>query len=285
MQRIHQDDLIGHVLERGDWEHLCIPAIATERSTYLLSFGRTHTREVGAVLQPEREDFTQLMQTKRSMGTYNFSAQYQQDPIPPEGNIFKREWFQYYDVLPEKFDRILQSWDTGMQIGEKNDFSVGTTWGVLGDDLYLIDVIRERMEYPDLKRRIVEAADRYRPLVVVIEAAGAGLPVLQDLRGKTKHRFRPSNPRKDKEVRAYAASATAEDKHVVLPRSAPWLDDFISELIAFPGGRHDDQVDSFSQIVRWHLLHQKFFNRERPDPKRPTGLPLKARPLGTRRPR
>jgi predicted phage terminase large subunit-like protein len=284
MQRIHLDDLVGHVLKGTGWEVISIPAISTAPMVYSLGNGHFYRRKVGEVIQPERQSFAQLMEMKQQMGTYIFEAQCQQNPIPAQGNLFQLAWFKYYDFLPMKFDRVIQSWDTGMQLGDTNDFSVCTTWGVLGSDLYLLDVIRERLEYPDLRRRILSVADQFKPFAVVIEAAGAGISVIQDLRKETEHRLLAFKPKQDKQHRAYAASATAEAGQILLPRSAQWLDAFLAELIAFPGGTHDDQVDSVSQFVRWNLRFKRL-GTERPDPPRPSGLPVRARPQGARRTR
>jgi predicted phage terminase large subunit-like protein len=218
------------------------------------------------------------------MGTYNFMAQYQQDPIPLEGNLFKRAWFRYYTPTskPRKFDRVVQSWDTALKIGEANDYSVCTSWGVLGGDYYLLDVLRERLEYPDLKRRAIALASSFKPNAILVEDTSAGASLVQDLRRET--RLRPialSVAHGDKEARAVQQSAKVEAGQVFLPEEAPWLDTFCSEMVAFPGGAHDDQVDSVTQFLRW-ITGRPGPRLERPNPERPSGLPARARPSGPR---
>ena len=134
MQRLHQDDLVGHVLERDDWEVVAIPAIATEDRSYQLSDdpGHVYLRRAGEVLQDSREPRAVLEQIRRSQGSLTFSAQYQQAPVPAEGNIVKREWLRFYDDPPSAFDFTVASWDTASTLAESADYSVGTVWGAKG---------------------------------------------------------------------------------------------------------------------------------------------------------
>lgn len=128
MQRLHEDDLVGHVVGREDWEVVSIPAIETEARTYQLSDTPEHVyvRPAGEVLHEAREPRTILEQMRRAQGSLTFSAQYQQAPIPPEGNIVKREWLRAYRQPPESFDIIVASWDTASTLSESADYSVGT---------------------------------------------------------------------------------------------------------------------------------------------------------------
>ena len=130
MQRLHEDDLAGHVLRQGGWEHLDLPAIAVEEQVLQLGPERRHLRRVGDVLHPEREGLAALEALKRELGGMMFSAQYQQRPIPLEGNLVRRAWFRYFSPLtlpPTYPTKIVQSWDVAMQTGETNDHSVCTT--------------------------------------------------------------------------------------------------------------------------------------------------------------
>ncbi len=187
------------------------------------------------------------------MGSQGFSAQYQQAPVLPGGALIKRVWFRSYARRPEpgRGDRIVQSWDTASKANKTNDFSVCTTWLIRGSDYYLLDVLRERLEYPDLRRRIVAHAEAYKTKAVLIEDASSGAPLIQDLRREGRIRPIAICPDRDKIVRLEAQSQVIEAGHVLLPDSAPWLDDFLLEVLAFPYGRFDDQVDSLSQFLTW----------------------------------
>jgi phage terminase large subunit-like protein len=180
MQRLHQDDLIGHVLPQDDWTVLSFPAIAEEAECvpFRTPYGvRRFTRQPGEALHPDREAVAEYEAMRRRIGLYNFSSQYQQRPIPISGNLVKREWLRSYgpDDVPRRFTRVVQSWDTAAKTSELNDYSVCTTWGVERENYYLIDVFRRRLNYPDLKRAIVSHAKRFDADKIVIEAKAQAL--------------------------------------------------------------------------------------------------------------
>jgi len=148
---------------------------------------------------------------------------------------------------------IYQSWDTASKPDEHCDFSVCTTWGVLGDDLYLLNVDRRRMDFPELKRRVIELARHWEPRSIIIEDKGSGTALIQQLRAEHNSITRPTAflPKEDKVTRLHAQSARIEAGHVWLPDNASWLEDLRIELSSFPNGRHDDQADSISQFLSW----------------------------------
>jgi predicted phage terminase large subunit-like protein len=212
----------------------------------------------GDVLHPERESKDALERIKAEIGSLKFSAQYQQRPVPLEGNLIRRDWFRSYDQLPQgSARRIVQSWDIAMMTGDANDYSVCTTWQMIKADYYLLDVFRARLAYPDLRRKVASLAARYDAGTILIENAGPGMALLQDLsRDLPPGMARPlgRKPEGSKADRMVAESAKIEAGQVYLPRQADWLDTFLLELLAFPNGRHDDQVDSVSQFLKWAAL-------------------------------
>ncbi len=255
MQRLHEDDLIGHVLEQGDWELLSFPAITEEDCSYLIEGplgSRTVTWRQGDALHPAREDLTTLNSLRRSMGEYNFSAQYQQRPMPPGGAIVKRDWLKFFESgsEPSRFPRIYQSWDTANKAGELNDYSVCTTWGVVGDDIYLLNVFRKRVTFPDLKRAAVDLRNRWRPNHILIEDKVSGTQLIQEARamGISVTPYSPP-PRSDKETRLHAQTSAFENGRIFLRKDASWFEDYVNELTGFPGTKHDDQVDSTTQFL------------------------------------
>lgn len=254
MQRLHVDDLIGHVLEKDpSWVVLNLPAIATEPQNIEIGLGGIYRRKLGDLLHPEREDQAVLDALRVDLGSQGFSAQYQQAPIPAGGAMIKRDWLRYSSHPPQRRsgDRIVQSWDTAAKADKRNDFSVCTTWLMRKPDFYLLDVFRKRLEYPDLRRAVVAQHERFKPRTVLIEDASTGSPLIQDIRNEGKFRPIPIVPDRDKVVRLEGQSASIEGGCLVLPQSAPWLDDFRDELLAFPHGKFDDQVDSVSQFLQW----------------------------------
>lgn len=264
MQRLHVEDLVGYVLQKEPWLHLNLPAIAEVEQQIQIGPDEINTRKVGEVLHEAREPRPVLERLRLALGSFNFSAQYQQCPVPLEGEIIKWDWFRFYGELPvrETSDRIIQSWDTASKAEEISDFSVCTTWLTQGNHYYLLDVLRERLTYPDLKRRVIDQACRFNVDTIVIEDKGSGMSLIQDLeRENIADVPNPIafTPETDKVTRMHAQSAKIEAGHVHLPRRAEWLEDFRTELLQFPKGRHDDQVDSLSQFLNW--LEQRNRNR------------------------
>ena len=272
MQRVHMNDLVGHVTEIDDWTVIDIPAIPDEDTRYQIGDDEHYDRPAGELLNPARENEETLAQIRAILGSYNFEAQYQQRPMPPEGNLVKRRWFRTYGARPDlsEFEHVVESWDTAGSSKELSSYSVCTTWGVKDWDYYLLNVVRERLEYPDLKRRVVAEARKYQADTVLIEYAGSGRSLIQDLRRRGPVPLRPVRPEKDKITRLAAQSAKIEGGQVLIPESAPWLEEFLREVLAFPNSRYNDQVDSLSQALaylgRWSRLHGE---RRRPNPKRP----------------
>jgi predicted phage terminase large subunit-like protein len=257
MQRQHQDDLIGHVLERGEeWDVLSFPAIAEvdERHVVNTVFGPfVYTRTAGEVLDPKRESLKKLLELKQLIGSYTFSSQYQQNPTPVGGAMVLTDWLKYYDPsgsLP-RFSTTLQSWDTANKSGELNDYSVCTTWGLYNGNYYLLDVVRLRLNYPELKRKVIEHIHKYNPRIVLIEDKASGTQLIQDLKTDGQYRVKPypPPPQTDKVMRLHAQTAKFESGLVHLPNSAPWLAEYVRELTTFPGAKFDDQVDSTTQAL------------------------------------
>jgi predicted phage terminase large subunit-like protein len=187
------------------------------------------------------------------IGEYNFAGQYQQMPAPLGGGMVKPVWFRHYapSELPPTFDRVVQSWDTANKASELSDYSVCTSWGISGKNLYLLDVLRRRMEYPELKRAVREQYERFRPSVVLIEDKASGTQLIQELVHEGLYAVTRYQPRQDKVMRMHAQTAMIENGFVRLPETAPWLAQYLHEMTVFPNGRHDDQVDSTAQLLDW----------------------------------
>jgi predicted phage terminase large subunit-like protein len=255
MQRLHQDDLVGHVLEQEHWDVLSLPAIAQADECHLIEgpLGRRFfTRKPGDILHPARETAQSLADTRRAISEFSFASQYQQNPIPLGGAMVKTEWLRFYEPgeQPAKFPSILQSWDTANKSGELNDFSV-TTWGIVNQDYYLLHVLRKRLDFPDLKRYVRSLAERFSPGEILVEDKASGTQLIQDLKEECRYRITPYSPPAgaDKIMRLHTQTPVFENGHVLLPKEAPWLSDYINELTGFPGSRYADQVDSTTQAL------------------------------------
>jgi len=247
LTRWHCDDLAGKLLdlaekdgEADQWVVLHFKAIDDE----------------GEALWPRRYPIDELQKIRSSIGSREFTALYQGSPIQATGDIFKREWWRYYKVRPV-FDYLIQSWDTAFKENEYNDYSVCTLWGKCETGFYLLDVWRERVEFPELKRatRTAFEAQTHRPNAVLIEDKASGQSLIQELRrGSNGYEPLPILPQKadtSKIARANAVTPLIEAGLVHLPESAPWLHDYVDELSSFPNGSHDDQVDSTTQALAY----------------------------------
>jgi len=255
MQRLHVDDVVGHLLDaQSGWVHLNLPAIADSYETIRIGERATYTRTPGTALHPEREPIEVLDSLKAVLGANVFQAQYQQAPVPEGGAMIKREWLKRYQVLPGGHQFTVQSWDTAQKPGSDNDFSVCTTWVVAGSAVYLKDVVRARLDYPSLKREAQHLYAAHKPAAILIEDAGAGTSLAQELRREGKPVI-PIRPEMDKVTRMSVRSVAIESGQLYLPISAPWIGDFEAELLSFPNGRFDDQVDTVSQLLNW--LHYR----------------------------
>jgi predicted phage terminase large subunit-like protein len=292
MQRLHEDDLVGHVLAQEPWEVVCFPAIAEADEVHEIEtiWGpRCLRRRQGEALHPEREPLDTLERIRRTIGEYNFAGQYQQSPAPLGGGLVKVEWFKRYreNELPERFDRIVQSWDTANKASELSDFSVCTTWGLKGKNLYLLSVFRRRLEYPDLKRAVRDQQNLFEANRVLIEDKASGTQLIQELIADGCHAVTRYQPDCDKIMRMHAQTAIIENGFVYIPESASWLAEYLPEMTVFPKGKHDDQVDSTAQFLDWFkkpfpgqgyyewlgLRAQEIEERRKPRPVQPTYAP------------
>ncbi|HKF59467.1 MAG TPA: phage terminase large subunit [Blastocatellia bacterium] len=256
MQRLHEDDLVGHVLFQEFWEVLSFPAIAEAAEQFVITTPtgrRTFTRHEGDVLHPEREPLALLENIRKTLGERNFAGQYQQAPAPPEGTMVKREWFRRYapNEQPQRFAQVIQSWDTANKLSELSDYSVCTTWGIRAKQIYLLDVFRKRLEFPDLKRAVKDRRTLFKATVILIEDRASGTQLIQELNSEGLHQVKGCKPDKDKVMRMHAQTPTIEGGFVYLPGDAPWLEEYLHELTTFPGAKYDDQADSTSQALEW----------------------------------
>ncbi len=247
--RWHEDDLVGRLLgdeyrndqvEADQWEHIRLPALAEPDDP----LGRL----LDAPLWPERYDATALAALRISVGPQDWPGLFQQRPSHQGGNIFKGDWWLLGHV-PEPGDGpIFQFWDTAFKTGQQNDYSVCCTMTTTPNGYAVLDVWRNRVEYPDLLRAMQVQAEKHKPhkpSAIFVEDAASGQSVVQSLRRETRLPVLPVKPVGDKVLRANRVTGTVAANKVTLPKAAPWLPAFLEELTAFPNGIHDDQVDAF----------------------------------------
>jgi predicted phage terminase large subunit-like protein len=247
--RWHEDDLAGRILNSAgaaSWTVLNLPAVADMPDDPL-------GRNIGEPLWPEWFDTAALAEIKQDltneMGSRAWLALYQQRPTADEGGQFKRAWFtERWDTQP-KPDVCLLAVDAAYKTGVMNDFSAIVVAGSTPTAFPVLDVRQGRWEYPELKRAILEAAERWNPNGVLIEDTAAGQSVIQELRRSTRLPLIPIKVTASKEARAAAVAPTCESGRVILPRSGPLVSALVDQLAAFPTGQHDDMVDAFVHVI------------------------------------
>ncbi|MEN2986715.1 phage terminase large subunit [Tistrella sp. BH-R2-4] len=252
MQRLHDRDLSGHLLDRGGWTHLRLTAEAERPERFVTQSLIIH-RQPGEPLHAAREDRDDLARTRRDLGEAGYAAQYQQRPAPAAGGMVKAAWLPVAPWPTERrIRRVLQSWDTAYKADALNDPSVCLTVYEHDDGLHVADVWRARVEYPELRRQALALAERWRPTVVLIEDRASGQSLIQDLRGAGRRLpVVAVRPAADKLTRLAVTTPRLESGQVTLAAGAPWVADFVAELTIFPNTAHDDQVDALSQLLSW----------------------------------
>ncbi len=251
MQRLHAEDLSGYLLEKGGWEHLCLPAIAPALTTLRVG-AKVFVREQGEALHPAREPLALLERTQRELGSANFNAQYQQAPVRVVGNLIRPEWFVRFKLEALRGrENVVQSWDTAIKAGAAHDASACATFVEIDGVHHLLDMQLVRLEYPALKRLIISHAARFEAATVLMEDKASGQSLLQDLRQETDLALLAVMPSEDKLTRLARVTPLMEAGKLALPTAAPWLAAFEAEFFSFPDSAHDDQIDAVSQYLNW----------------------------------
>jgi len=248
MQRLHEDDLSGMLLRASkQWAPLILQAIADENEKIPISKYQYYRRQIDDVLQPKRETLDELLDRSEQIGPDTFSAHYQQLPVPTGGTMIRPDWLRYYKSLPQQAfsSPIFQAWDVASKDGELNDWSVCTTWLRYNRVYYLIDLLRERMDYPTLRDCALSHCRTQRASLVLVEDAGLGTALVPELNNEGIV-ARGVKPQHSKQMRLQLQLGKFRDREVCLPEGGHFVPGLVAELLAFPNGRFDDQVDSIS---------------------------------------
>lgn len=271
-QRLHEDDLPAFLLEKG-YRLLCLPARASADMDIDIGPGLTHHWKRNELLCPELMSETELERKRYEHGPQAFAAQFLQDPIAPAGNLIRIDHFRRFeeDIPRYRFDKVFQSWDMASSTLPTADWSVCTTWGYLAGRIFLLDIIRERLEYWQLKTTVIAMRRKWHADDVIIEDCGPGQNLAQELRRNGPFNPISMRPTTDKAERLIAQSGQIEEGRVWLPAELPGLDLFVAELKAFPFGRHDDQVDTLTQVLEFIMYNWKYADTEHT----PSGRPIR----------
>jgi len=258
LTRWHTHDLAGYVLseqKQENWVVLDFKAIAEK--------GDILGREIGEPLFPEWYPLDVLENKKIVLGSYNWNSLYQQHPTPKEGGMVKSAWLRRYSdnpghedkgvvKTPEKYIKIVISWDTAGKTEELHDPTVATVWGITKNSYYLLDVLNKKMEFPQLVRAVKRLHNIHNPSIHLIEDRGSGQSLIQDLQQNTTIPIKAVSVKGlDKIIRLDAVTGLFEAGKVFIPVFAHWLDEYEHQILNFPGVEHDDMVDATSQFLKW----------------------------------
>lgn len=287
MQRLHENDLTGHVLEQDGWTHLCLPARYDRKHPFI--WPHDPRSEDGELLWPEHVPEHELDSLQSGMTARDVAGQFQQLPAPLEGDMLKRKDWRFYDrelsfyAERRRFTRevaeelagaigafrfIVHSWDTSLKDREKSDYVAGTVWGIVGANRYLLRRVHARLGF----NATVEAMEDTGvwahtiwprvPQYVVVEAASNGPDAIRELKRRLEGvvSWPAVGP---KPVRAAAASPALEGHNCFLPgyaledgsgydpRTPTDVQEFIEACALFPSSAHDDDVDSWSMAMNY----------------------------------
>ena len=240
MQRLHQEDMSGFCMDGGTSEKftiLSIPAMSPE----------------GVPLWPEKHSIEQLKAMEKA-DRRMFAGQYMQTPSPEEGTLFKRQYWQFYkrSELPKSFHSQAQAWDFSVKEKDSADFTVGLVGGRVGASKYLLDMTRDKMNFPKQCTALINLSMKWRSATKkLVEDKANGSPILDTLKKQVSGMI-PIQPVGDKVFRANAVLPEVESGCWFLPHpdECPWIVDFIEELAVFPNGKHDDMVDAFTMLAK-----------------------------------
>lgn len=243
--RWHEADLLGWLLSEhlaDGWRLISMPAIAEMDEGW---------RKTGEALWPEAFPVETLERTRKAIGEVAWVSLYQQRPASAEGAVFRRDWWRFFNDTPASLDRIIMSADTAFKAGTESDYSVVTVWAEAKSGYFLLHVLRQRLEFPELKRALVALAGEWHPNAILIEDRASGQSLIQELQRETSLAVLPISVDRDKVTRAQAVTPMVEAGKVFLPASASWLPEYLDELSSFPMAKHDDLVDSTTMALNW----------------------------------
>lgn len=255
--RWHEDDLSGRVIrEESNVEVINIPVEADADDILGRNIGDALCPEIGKDNEWLHSFKQSYLKDPNGGGTRAWNALYLGRPTSAEGNIFKREWWQYYNKLPENIQFLGISVDATFKDNDTSDFVAIEVWGKLNSDYYLIDLIKRRMDFPETLRAIRYMADKYpNKHSILIEDKANGSAIISMLRHELGGII-AITPKESKVARANAITGIVEAGNVYLPEYADFTGEFVEEFASFPNGVHDDMVDACTQFINHFKFRQ-----------------------------
>jgi predicted phage terminase large subunit-like protein len=238
------------LIAQGGYEVLRIPAVAEEDSVYDIGGGKQYLRHRGSLIDERRFDLAELERLRRDLGSEAFEAQFQQSPLLPDGQIFKRKWLKIVETVPD-FEHVVVSADiAGSE--ERGDYSVFLVWGIRDGVWYLINIYRRRCDFADLVSLMRRVDDEHEPDLIVVERNGLGEPFISRLRELGLRNVDGVHVRASKQDRAHAVTPLLERGQVSILGTMSGFEVFLEELLTFPSSQFFDQVDAFTLPLYRH---------------------------------
>ena len=260
MQRLHADDLAGYLIDKK-WRALIMPAVAIKTKKYTVGPQKYYTRRKGELLQRKRDSRGVLDEIQRERGSHVFASQYQQDPVPPDGNLIKASWLKRYEPLddPDQFERIILACDPAGKAGLRNDYTAVAIVGVMSNRLHILEVDRGHWDIMQMHQRILAFAESRRIDQILMEDTALGMGLIPILKADPRFSVLGMHPKDNKVTRLQRHQAKFECGQVWLPKEAPWCAEFERELLAFPNGKYDDQVDALLLVLDWYTENKDYW--------------------------
>ncbi len=271
MQRLHQNDLTGYLLDQGsEWEHLKIPLVSEEKKTYQIGNFKKEV-EIGDLLHPNLMGVKEIDSMKRTLGPYNFAGQYMQTPSPTGGGEFRLEWLHYYEgKLPHDTMNIYITVDPADAKGKNSDFTCMCVLGLGSDEnVYLLDMVRDKLNLRERQLKLFELHQKYKPKGVLYEKYGkdGDISAMNEAMDYNNYRFviTEVGGRMTKHQRIERLIPWFADGRIWLPRDLiranyegkmiDIIDEFVNqEYLVYPVGNHDDAMDAMSRLFDTNLI-------------------------------
>ena len=280
-QRVHENDLAGHLIRKGSYTHLRLPTEFDPDQACVTKWGKDPRTQPKELLSPELFTRAVIAEALEDLGEYDFAGQHNQNPAPPGGGIIKQHWFRFWYPagadrprrymtkledgsihyheqveLPARFDAQIQSWDMTFKEKSKTpnkklDYVVGQVWQTVGKRRFLLDQVRDRMRFTQAVEAVKQLSAGWPSSdLKLVEDAANGPAITDELEAEIGG-FELVTPKGGKQARAHAASHTIRGGYIYLPHPDlfPWVRALLHEVCTFPRAANDDQLDTMTQLI------------------------------------
>ncbi len=248
-QRLHPQDLSGYLIARKTFNLLGVPLVAPQDERYIAG-NFLWDRPTGDRLDPEGFTTQEVERLRREISEETYQTLYQQNPVPSQGAMLKREWFNAVTSIPPLFKERILSFDLAQRPGENSSYSCCLVFATDGTDHCLIGAYRQNAEYVKIRGWALELIEKYSPTAILVEDAASGTALISDIGQQVKYLVacRPKGSKQERILEHYASLSAGR---MSVLREAPGLSQFLDEMVQFPDGKYNDQVDAVSQFLDW----------------------------------